>query len=100
MKKINCWEEMHCGHEPGGSKADEYICPAATQEQFDGINGGKCAGRFCWCVAGTCCQGKVQGEMAKKLLDCCRCKFFIRVGHEEERNFIRHIEDILQNTRS
>ena len=93
-KKVNCWEEKRCGHEPGGSNSDEYICPASTQKEFEGINGGKCAGRFCWWVAGTCCQGEIQGKIAKKLLDCSKCTFFHKVAQEEERNFIREIVNI------
>ena len=93
-KKNNCWEEMDCGHEPGGRKSHDFICPASTQKEFDGINGGKFAGRFCWWVVGTCCQGEVQGEIAKKLLDCCKCSFFIKVVQEEESGFVREIVNI------
>ena len=93
-KKTNCWQEMRCGHEPGGHKTDEYICPAATSHEFDGVNGGKNGGRFCWWVAGTCCRGEIQGEIAKKILDCCKCMFFQKVVLEEESDFVREIQDI------
>ena len=89
---------MGCGHEPGGRKASEYVCPAATNTEFDTVNGGKFAGRFCWWVAGTCCQGTVQGEIAKKILDCCKCLFFKKVVLEEESGFIRNIQDISPNS--
>ncbi|MGD8654719.1 MAG: hypothetical protein PVG28_01325, partial [Desulfobacterales bacterium] len=57
-KKINCWEFMKCGREPGGAKAAEYgTCIAATDSSYAGINTGKNAGRICWAVAGTCCDG-------------------------------------------
>ena len=94
MKKSNCWEVMRCGYEPGGSSSDEYVCPAATLEQFNGINGGTCAGRFCWWVVGTCCQGEVQGKIAKKILDCSKCSFFNQVVLEEERGFVREIDNV------
>ncbi len=93
-KKANCWEEKRCGHEPGGRNSDTFICPAATEEQFNGVNGGKCAGRFCWGIVGTYCKGKVQGKMAKKILDCSKCSFFSKVVQEEESSFTREIEDI------
>lgn len=99
-RKINCWEEMGCGHEPAGSKSHEYVCPAATEEQFDGVNGGKYAGRFCWCVAGTCCHGKIQGVTAKKILDCSKCSFFKKVVLEEESGFIREVELIPPSKKS
>ncbi len=62
-KKLNCWEYMKCGREPGGEKADELgICPAAADSSFDGLNRGKNAGRICWAVAGTFCSGETQGR--------------------------------------
>ncbi|MFO7971262.1 MAG: hypothetical protein R6U40_05875 [Desulfobacterales bacterium] len=62
---------MKCGREPGGIKADEFgICPAADDISFDGINSGICGGRICWAVAGTFCDGKVQGTFAEKRESC------------------------------
>lgn len=83
-KKLNCWEYMKCGREPGGMKAAELgICLAATDASFDGINSGKCGGRFCWAVAGTFCHGKIQGTFAIDRDSCLSCGFFNRVQAEE-----------------
>ena len=68
MKRKNCWEFKKCGREPGGETADELgICPAALPETFDG--------KPCWAVAGTFCDGEVQGTFAKKLINCMDCDF-------------------------
>jgi CRP-like cAMP-binding protein len=82
--KQNCWEFMRCGREPHGDKTvDLGLCPAATDQSFDGINGGKCAGRICWAVAGTLCGGKVQGTFAEKRGGCIGCTFFKKVQREQ-----------------
>lgn len=84
FKKLNCWEYKACGRESGGIKADELgVCPAASDRSFDGINTGKCAGRFCWAVAGTFCGGSIQGTFAEKRDSCLSCDFFKRVQEEE-----------------
>lgn len=82
--KINCWEYMRCGREPGSANAyKEGVCPAAADESFDGINSGRCAGRFCWAVTGTFCGGEVQGTFARKRSSCIKCHFYQRVQAEE-----------------
>lgn len=84
MTKLNCWEFMKCGREPGGRRAFELgICPAATAVELNGTNSGKNGGRACWPVAGTLCGGKVQGIFAIKLPNCMQCPFFRTVGSEE-----------------
>lgn len=84
LKRINCWEYMKCGREPGGKNADEFgVCPAAVDLSYDGINSGKCGGRFCWGVAGTLCGGGVQGSFAEKRKSCLDCRFYQRVRAEE-----------------
>ena len=76
---------MQCGREPGGHNTNELgICPAATDASFDGLNGGKNAGRACWIRVGMLCNGKVQGTFSEKLLDCQRCEFLHFVGQEED----------------
>src|SRR5512143_565385 len=75
---------MRCGREPGGVNAGEMgACPAAIDSSFDGINAGACAGRFCWAVSGTLCDGKTQGTFAKKRHTCVDCHFYQRVQFEE-----------------
>jgi len=89
MKRHNCWEVKRCGREPGGTCAERFgICPAALPSDFDGINNGDGAGRFCWAIAGTFCQGKQQGTFAKKLMSCLQCEFLKQVNEDEGRNFI------------
>ncbi|MBI5789397.1 MAG: hypothetical protein HZA78_11135 [Candidatus Schekmanbacteria bacterium] len=73
-----------CGREPGGNKTDESgICPAATDSSSDGLNSGKNAGRLCWAVVGTLCNGEVQSDAARKMGTCVICDVFQKVKAEE-----------------
>lgn len=75
---------MECGREPGGANADKLgVCDAASNSEFDGVNGGLNAGRVCWAVTGTLCGGRVQGTFAQKQISCMNCKFFKLVMKEE-----------------
>jgi hypothetical protein len=88
MKKLNCWEFNKCGREPGGLHADEQgLCPATTEQRLNGVHGGKNAGRACWIVGMTLCNGKIQGSFAKKYDDCLECDFFLKVREEERENY-------------
>ena len=88
MEKQNCWEVLMCGREPGGAKVSEKgECPAATETRHDGVNSGKNAGRACWVVAGTLCKGEIQGDYAKKILNCTKCHFYEQVVKEEGPNY-------------
>ena len=83
-RKINCWEYMKCGRQPGGENVDEHgECPAAVDSSFEGINDGCQAGRICWAVAGTFCGGEVQGTYAEKRGSCVSCEFYQLVQKEE-----------------
>jgi hypothetical protein len=89
MKKANCWEIKKCQRQPGGARVSEMgECIASTDAAHDGRNDGNNAGRYCWRVAGTMCSGKVQGDMAAKIMDCVQCEFFQRVKEEEGLIFI------------
>ncbi|MBU2630297.1 MAG: protein kinase [Proteobacteria bacterium] len=82
--KKNCWEHMQCGRGPDGQNVPEMgMCPAAVDTSHDGINSGTCAGRFCWAVAGTMCNGKIQGSFAEKRKTCTQCHFYKQVRAEE-----------------
>lgn len=95
MERKNCWEVSQCGRQPGGENVERLgVCPAAVPSAYDGTNKGTCAGRFCWAVAGTMCEGRVQGTYADKLVNCLACDFFKRVNDEEGRNFILAPRDI------
>ncbi len=56
-----CWEYMKCGRDKDASTK----CPAFPH-----------FGRVCWVVAGTFCEGKVQGTFAQKYEDCGKCDFY------------------------
>lgn len=79
---------MECGREKGGKNADELgVCPAYLEIQANGINYGKNAGRICWAVAGTYCEGKVQGSFARKRKTCMDCEVYKKVKKEEKEKF-------------
>ncbi len=86
--KLNCWEFKKCGRQPQGSKVNELgLCPAACEERLDGEHGGVCGGRACWVLAGTFCEGKVQGSFADKFKSCEKCDFYNYVKNEEWPHF-------------
>lgn len=96
MTKLNCWQYMKCGREPGGLKAKELgVCPAAADTKTDGLNGGKNGGRVCWALAGTLCGEKVQGTFAAKYDSCLNCRFYNLVNIEEGKDKVC-TDDILQ----
>ncbi len=85
IKKLNCWEFSKCGREPAGKRVDELgVCPAAVDTSFDTINSGKNGGRVCWAIAGTFCEGRIQGAFADKRKSCVNCEFFKMVNSEDE----------------
>lgn len=85
---MNCWDFKKCGRQTGGERVEELgTCPASTDSTLHGINGGNNAGRYCWKVAGTFCDGKIQGSFASKIVDCIECDFFKKVQKEEGKNF-------------
>ena len=96
MRKTNCWEFLKCGREPGGAKAKELgVCPVATNVCLNGLNCGKNAGRCCWAVGGTFCEGDVEGVFARKLTSCLDCGFFKLVAKEEGAN-LKTTKDVLK----
>ncbi len=89
MKKLNCWEVLKCGREPGGHAVGrEGTCPAATERTLDGVHGGLNSGRTCWVLAGTFCAGEIAGTAAKKLASCSQCAFYQLVVREEGEELI------------
>ena len=88
LRKLNCWEYKKCGRQPQGHHvAVRGICPAAVEEPLDGSHGGTNAGRACWVVCGTLCEGKVQGTFAHKFKTCEQCDFYQLVRSEERGAF-------------
>jgi hypothetical protein len=59
------------------------VCPASTDASTNGINSGKNAGRLCWAIAGTFCDGNKQGDFAQKSVSCMSCEVFKQVKDEE-----------------
>ncbi len=88
MNKLNCWEFMKCGREPGGARVSEKgICRAATDTSASGLNGGKNGGRICWAIVGTI-FGENRETCAKDRFSCLSCNFFDLVEMEEGIDFV------------
>ncbi|MCK4910119.1 MAG: HAMP domain-containing protein [Thermodesulfovibrionales bacterium] len=68
MAGTKCWEFMGCGRDTG----KEAKCPAYPN-----------FGRVCWVVAGTFCEGRVQGTFAQKYEDCRKCAFYNKKVNKE-----------------
>jgi len=98
MSRMNCWEFFDCGREPNGKKARELgVCPAAAKTELDGLNDGRNGGRSCWAIAGTMCEGEVQGSYAQKLGNCLKCDFhaFVRGQQREKYVSTKKILDVI-----
>jgi len=67
--EIKCWEFKKCGRD----KDATMKCPAYSN-----------FGRVCWVVAGTFCEGKVQGTFAQKYEDCSKCDFYQMLKKQRE----------------
>ncbi len=92
-EKFNCWEYKKCGREEGGKNVAEFgVCPAAKAATVHGIHGGKNGGRCCWVVAGTFCDGKIQGIYASKLKTCLDCEFYRLVTEDEGKARVDSLE--------
>ena len=88
MARLNCWQVMDCGREPGGRNADEQgVCPAATESRLDGVNHGDRGGRACWVAAGVLSSTEMEATSALHSL-CVSCPFYERVITEEGREFV------------
>lgn len=86
--KLNCWQIKRCRRGIGGSRSGELgICPAATEASADGLNGGVNGGRICWAIAGTFCDGEVQGTHSQKHGTCMTCEVYHRVQKETGKSF-------------
>ncbi len=67
---LKCWEYMKCGRDKDATSK----CPAHPH-----------FGSVCWVVAGTFCEGKVQGTFAQKYEDCRKCDFYQTAKKLKER---------------
>jgi hypothetical protein len=89
-EKKNCWEFMACGKEVHGRKTEqkEDVCSAALESRLDGMHGGRSAGRACWVVGGTRCDGQAQHDFKLKRQACESCAFYQAVKDEEGEFFL------------
>jgi hypothetical protein len=87
MEILNCWEFKKCRRNNGGSEKGPVSCPVVTEKRLDGIHRGKNAGRACWVVPGTTCDGDIQGTFSQKIDYCFRCDFYKKVQKEEHPYF-------------
>jgi hypothetical protein len=97
-EKKNCWEYMACGKEVPGRHAKKAVCPAALESGLEGMHGGLGAGRACWVVAGTRCNGQVQHSYEQKRQACGSCSFYQAVKAEEGSFFLLADELLLTRT--
>ncbi len=80
----NCWEFRNCRESRGGGPPSlTGDCPAATECRVDGVHGGRNAGRCCWVVERTRCDGAVQANPEEKRRCCGSCLFIDAVRREE-----------------
>lgn len=87
-QKVNCWEFMKCNRTPFDGPVDKNtICPVALEVRLDGVHGGKNAGRACWALGHTVCEGKVQGAPSQKFGDCLKCPFYKALKKEEGEHY-------------
>lgn len=68
LMETPCWQFMKCRRDVN----NEVICPAYPH-----------FGRACWVVAGTFCEGRVQGTFAQKYEDCRKCEFYQKAAGKE-----------------
>jgi len=85
--RLNCWDYKKCGYGPNENNRNDRICPTVSEDRLDGVHNGEKAGRACWVVAGTYCNGAVQGKFAQKYKTCSNCNFYQKVLQEEGSKF-------------
>ncbi len=92
MGKLNCWEYMQCGRQPGGENTEQHgVCPVTIDKRLDGAHQGNNGGRTCWLVGGTECREFFEKtrhqDFAMKYHDCTLCEFYNHVRFEEAPGF-------------
>ncbi len=84
MTKLNCWEFMKCGMEPGGCNSEENgVCPVATEAFAHELNSGKNGGRLCWVIAENSNDEKIKCSASHKKTSCFSCDFRYKVTLNE-----------------
>ncbi len=83
-RKMNCWEHMRCGREPGGARAKDLgVCRAAVYKSINGVNGGINGGRLCWAIVGIYSFVDTKGSFPRGDHPCYDCEFHRKVITEE-----------------
>jgi hypothetical protein len=83
-KKMNCWEHMKCGREPGGVRTGDLgECLAAVYKSINGVNGGINGGRLCWAIVGIYSFIDTKGSSSHAAHNCYKCEFHRKVITEE-----------------
>jgi hypothetical protein len=78
--------------EPGGIFAKIHgPCPVPQMLKYDGVNGGRGAGRACWTIMNSTSQ-KSSFICRNNRLSCFQCRFYQRVLAEEEKSTIKEIK--------
>ncbi len=93
-QKLNCWQFKNCGREKDGLLVETLgECPVSSAMKFDGMNGGRGAGRICWMVPDSACRK----EPAKLGIfqRCHTCDFYRRVLFEQEESMTCKYDSIL-----
>ena len=84
MRKTNCWEyKKCCSLNDGQSKENFRKCLVPGMTMYDGVHGGKNAGRVCWLIADSTCNSEIQFTFTNKLKHCSQCDFYKLVEKEE-----------------
>ncbi|GAB0056052.1 hypothetical protein SIID45300_00352 [Candidatus Magnetaquicoccaceae bacterium FCR-1] len=93
-RKQNCWEFFNCGRSRHAPDQDGSFCPVSLIGAYDGINGGRDAGRACWNIEGTFCSFSAcgtgddqRGTFDFKKAQCQKCAFKALVIQEEGETF-------------
>ncbi|HET6498959.1 MAG TPA: hypothetical protein VFH17_07915 [Coriobacteriia bacterium] len=95
-RRLNCWEYQGCERGPGGRHWTRGNgCPVGRERALDGANGGTNAGRACWVVTGTLCDGTTSGRYEHKIHECRKCSFYARV-HVEEALGVETVEVLIK----
>jgi len=84
MGKLNCWEFKKCGSLNDRESRENFRkCLVPGMTMYDGVHGGKNAGRVCWLIPDTRCDSELQSTFANKLKHCSGCDFYKLVEKEE-----------------
>ncbi|MCI5137837.1 MAG: hypothetical protein D3922_05350, partial [Candidatus Electrothrix sp. AR1] len=72
--------------EPNGIHVAELgVCPAASNNDVDGIHNGKNGGRCCWIIINSAFEGDTpHGFCLNKIQGCRECNFYLFLEKSEK----------------